>query len=173
MWSLIHAEISVIHKGVKQFLNEKVKKSCFPVELSMLKHIQYFQCSVDTRNRINMKKYRKKVFWCSVLFQSNLANLQPVTPQISTAGKLSSGGQQTTFTVNHEPQSNLYEEFKGFVEVTLYNINKWGCTLGWMSLDADKIANTKDHKKNRNLQILILHEGRFICWYISFMNNHV
>ena len=55
--------------------------------------------------------------------------LQPVTALISTAGEPASGGPKTTFTVNHKPQSNLYEKFKGFVEVTLYNINKWGCTL--------------------------------------------
>ena len=61
----------------------------------------------------------------SILFQSNLANLQPVAALISTVGKRSSCGPQTTFTVNHKPQSNFYEEFKGFVEVTLYNINKW------------------------------------------------
>ena len=47
----------------------------------------------------------------------------------------SSDEPKTTFTVNHKPHSNLYEEFKGFVEVTLYDINKWGCTLGWVSLD--------------------------------------
>ena len=74
----------------------------------------------------------KNVFWCSILLQPNLANLQPVTAFISTAGKPLSGEAKKTFTVNHTPQSNLYEKFKGFVEVTLYNINKWGCTLGWM-----------------------------------------
>ena len=56
-------------------------------------------------------------------FQPNLVNLQPVTAPISTAGKPSSSGTKTTFTVNHKPQSNLYEEFKGFVEGTLHNIN--------------------------------------------------
>ena len=65
------------------------------------------------------------MFWCSILFQPNLANLQPVAALISTVGKPSSGGPQTTFTVNHKPQSKFYEDFKGFVEVTLYNINKW------------------------------------------------
>ena len=64
-------------------------------------------------------------FWCSILFQLNLANLQPVAALISTVGKPSSGGPQTTFTVNHKPQSKSYEEFKGFVEMTLYNSNKW------------------------------------------------
>ena len=49
---------------------------------------------------------------------------QPVSALISTVGKPSSCGPQT-FTVNHKPQSKFYEEFKGFVEVTLYNINKW------------------------------------------------
>ena len=47
------------------------------------------------------------------------------TSGCSTAGKPSSRGPQTTFTVNHKPQSKFYEEFKGFVELTLYNINKW------------------------------------------------
>ena len=72
----------------------------------------------------NVKKM-EKVFWCSILFQPNLANLQPVAALIGTVGKPSSCGPQKTFTVNHKPQSNFYEEFKGFVEVTLYNINKW------------------------------------------------
>ena len=67
----------------------------------------------------------EKVIWCSILFQPNLANLQPVDALISTVGKPSSWGPQTTSTVNHKPQSKFYEEFKGFVEVTLYNINKW------------------------------------------------
>ena len=66
------------------------------------------------------------MFWCSILFQPNLANLQPVAALISTVGKPSSYGPKTTFTVNHKPQYHFYEEFKGFVEVTLYNINKWG-----------------------------------------------
>ena len=64
------------------------------------------------------------MFWCSILFQPNLANLQPEAAFISTVGKPSSPGPQATFTVNHKPQSNFYEEFKGIVEVTLYNINK-------------------------------------------------
>ena len=63
-------------------------------------------------------------------------NLEPVTALVSTTGKPSPSGPQKILTVNHKPQSNPYEEFKGFVEVTLYNINKWGCTLGWISLDA-------------------------------------
>ena len=83
-----------------------------------------------------MNKYCKIVFWCSILFQLNLINLQSLAALISTTGKTSSGEPQTTFTVNHKPQYNLYEAFKGFVEVTLYSINKWGCSLGWMSLDA-------------------------------------
>ena len=65
------------------------------------------------------------MFWCSILFQPNLANLQPVAALISTVGKPSSCGPQTTFTVNHKPQSKFYEKFKGFVEVTLSNINRW------------------------------------------------
>ena len=73
----------------------------------------------------NENNIRKKVFWCSILFQPNLANLQPVAALTSTVGKPSSCGSQATFTVNHKPQSNFYEEFKGFVEVNLYNINKW------------------------------------------------
>ena len=71
------------------------------------------------------EKIWKKVLWCSILFQPNLANLQPVAALISTVGKPPSCGPQTTFTVNHRTQSIFYEEFKGFVEVTLYNINKW------------------------------------------------
>ena len=65
------------------------------------------------------------MFWCSILFQLNMVNLQPVAALIGTVEKPSSGGPRTTFTVNHKPQSNFYEEFKGFVDVTLYNINKW------------------------------------------------
>ena len=84
----------------------------------------------------NDKNIGNKCPGVSILLQPNLANLQPVTALISTAGEPSSSGPQTTFTVNHKPQSNLYEKFKGFVEVILYNINKWGCTLGWRSLDA-------------------------------------
>ena len=61
------------------------------------------------------------MFWCSILFQPNLANLQPVAALINTVGKPSSRGPQTAFTVNHKPQSKFYEEFKGFVEVPLYN----------------------------------------------------
>ena len=74
------------------------------------------------------------MFWCSILFQFNLANLQPDAALISTVGKPSYCGPPTTFTVEYKPQSNFYEEFKGFLEVTLYNINKWdvvwvGCHL--------------------------------------------
>ena len=65
------------------------------------------------------------MLWCSILFQPNLANLQSVAARISTLEQPSSHGPQTTFTVNHKPQSIFCEEFKGFVEVTLYNINKW------------------------------------------------
>ena len=65
------------------------------------------------------------MFWCSILFQPNLANLQPVAVLISTVGKPSSYGPQTALNVNHKPQFDFYEEFKGFVEVTLYDINKW------------------------------------------------
>ena len=83
----------------------------------------------------NDENIGKKCSGVSISFQPNLANLQPVTALISTTGEPASGGPQTTFTVNHKPQSNLYEKFKRFVEVTLYNINKWGCTLCWRSLD--------------------------------------
>ena len=83
----------------------------------------------------NDKNIGKKCSGVSISFQPNLANLQPVTALISIAGEPASGGPKTTFTVNRKPQSNLYEKFKGFVEVTLYNINKWGCTLCWGSLD--------------------------------------
>ena len=62
------------------------------------------------------------MFWCSILFQLNLANSQPVAALLSTVGKPLSGGPQN---VNHKPQYKFYEEFKGFVELTLYNINKW------------------------------------------------
>ena len=82
------------------------------------------------------KNIGKKCSGVSISFQPILANLQPVTALISTTGEPASGGPKTTFTVNHKPQSNLYEKFKGFVEVTLYNINEWGCTLCWRSLDA-------------------------------------
>ena len=40
--------VKVIQNGVKPFLNETVKKSCFHVELWMLKYVWHFQCSVDT-----------------------------------------------------------------------------------------------------------------------------
>ena len=127
----------VIHKDVKPFLNETVKKICFHEDLKILKYIWHFQCSVDIRNGVEItKNFGIKCSGVSILFQPNLADLQPVTALISTAGKPSSGGPQTTFTVNHKPQSNLYEKFKRFVEVTLYNINKWGWTLCWGSLDA-------------------------------------
>ena len=72
-----------------------------------------------------MKKILKKSVLVLDFIQLNLANLQPVAALISTVGKPSTGGPQTTFTVNHKPQSNFYEELKGFVEMTLYNINKW------------------------------------------------
>ena len=72
-----------------------------------------------------MKKILEKSVLVLDFISANLANLQPVAALISTVGKPSSGGPQKTFTVNHKPQSNFYEEFKGFVEVILYNINKW------------------------------------------------
>ena len=71
------------------------------------------------------------MLWCSILFQPNLANLQPVAALISTVGKPSSCGPQKTFTVNHKPQANFYEEFKGFVEVTLCNINLSDKITNW------------------------------------------
>ena len=128
--------IKVIHKDVEPFLNETIKKICFHVDLYILKYIWNFQCSVNTGNRVKITKILEKCVLASrYCFSPTWPVLQPVSTLISTAGKPSSGGPQTTFTVNHKPQSNLYEEFKGFVEVTLYNINKWGCTLGWRSLD--------------------------------------
>ena len=50
----------VIQNGVKPSFNETVKKSCFHVDLSMLKYKWHFQCSVDTRNRVKMKKILEK-----------------------------------------------------------------------------------------------------------------
>ena len=44
----------------------------------------------------NDKNIGKKVFWCSISFQPNLVNLQPVTAFISTAGKPSSSGPEAT-----------------------------------------------------------------------------
>ena len=52
--------IKVIHKDVKPFLNETVKKICFHVDLQMLKYIWHFQCAVDTRNRVKMTKILEK-----------------------------------------------------------------------------------------------------------------
>ena len=69
-----------------------------------------------------MREILEKCLGARLYFSPNLANLQPVTALISTAG-------------NHKPPFNLYGEFKGFVDVTLYTMNKWGCILGWISLD--------------------------------------
>ena len=129
----------------------------------MLNYIWHFQCSVDTRNRVKWTRYWEKVFWCSILFQPNLANLQPVAALTSTVGKPSSCGPQTTFTVNHKPQSNFYEGFKGFVEVTLYNIIKWdvsGLEVIRCSALSDKITNWP--KTTRKTEI---------CKYWFYMNE--
>ena len=48
-------DLKVIQNGVKPFLNETVKKSCFHLDLWMLKYIWHFQCAADTRNRVKMK----------------------------------------------------------------------------------------------------------------------
>ena len=125
----------------------------------------------------NYKNIGKKCSGVSILFQPNLANLQPVTALISTAGKPSSGGPQTTFTVNHKPQSNLYEKFKGFVEVTLYNINKRGCTLYWRSLDAvpylirwliDQRPQGKQKFSNTNFTWMRIYMLIYLVWIIMF-----
>ena len=52
--------VKVIQNGVKPFLNETLKKSCFHVDLKMLKYIWHFQCSVDTKNRVKMKTILEK-----------------------------------------------------------------------------------------------------------------
>ena len=98
--------------------------SCRPLHFKI--HMVFSMFSGYQKWGKNYKNIGKKCSGVSILFQPTLANLQPVTVLISTARKPSPGGPQTTFTVNHKPQSNLYEKFKGFVEeVTLYNINKW------------------------------------------------
>ena len=62
-----------------------------------------------------MTKILEKVIWYSIL-------LQPMYNQ--WLHSLAQQGPYKTFTVNQKPQFNLYENFKGFVNVTLYNINK-------------------------------------------------
>ena len=100
-----------------------------------------------------------------------------MTALISTAGEPSSGGPQTTFTVNHKPQSNLNEKFKGFVEVTLYNINKGGCTLCWRSLDAvryliryliDQRPQGKQKFANTNFTWMRIYMLIYLVWIIMF-----
>ena len=115
------------------------------------------------------------MIWCSILFSPVLVNSQPVTALISTAGKPSSGGPQAKFTVTHKPQSNLDEGFKGFVEVTLYNINKWGCVLGWMSLDAVPYLVTNSTRTTRKLKFantnvtwMRVYMLRYLVWIIMF-----
>ena len=69
-----------------------------------------------------MKKKIKNKIWLSFCFQLHLANLQPVTAFIRTAGAPSGGKwQDSLFTTSHNPYS--YEDFKYFVEVALYDIN--------------------------------------------------
>ena len=48
--------LKVIHKDVKPFLNETVKKICFHVDLCIPKYIWHFQCSVNTRDMVKMTK---------------------------------------------------------------------------------------------------------------------
>ena len=100
--------VKVMQNSVKRFLNETVKKSCFHVDLWMLKYIWHFQCSVDTRNWVNRKKYWKSVLVLDFI-SSQHGQFTTSVAFIGTAGKPSSRGPQTTFTINHKPQSYLYE----------------------------------------------------------------
>ena len=100
------------------------------------------------------------VFWCSIIFQPNLADLQPETALISTAGKPTSGGPQTASTIMHKPQSNLRgvhricgSDLVAYQQVDMYSgLDFIRCS----SLSDNQLTN--DHKENRNLQILISHE---------------
>ena len=70
--------------------------------------------SVDQKCGKKLKSW-EKVFWLSILFQPNLANLQPVATVISTGNM--DKWEHSLLTTNH----NLYEEYKGFVQVALFN----------------------------------------------------
>ena len=103
------------------------------------------------------------MFWWSILFQPNLANLQPVAALISTVGKPLSCGPQTTFTVNHKLQSNFMRSSK--------DLWKWPCIISGSGMKSgldvircsalsDKITNWP--KTTRKTEI---------CKYLFYMNE--
>ena len=73
----------------------------------MLKYISHLQCFVATKNRLKHEKILEKGVLVLDFISTELGHLQPVAALISTAGEPSSGGPQTTFTVNHKPNPIL------------------------------------------------------------------
>ena len=103
----------MVQNGVKMktFMNETVLNIMFHVDLWMLKYISHLQCFVATKNRLKHEKnIGKRCSGARFYFNPTwpfTTSRQPVAALISTAGEPSSGGPQTTFTVNHKPNPIL------------------------------------------------------------------
>ena len=110
--------IKVIHMELKPFL-WKSKETMFSYRPLNAEIWFHFQCLSEIWQKLKIAL--ENVFRLSILFQPNLANLQPVTAHIGTGGDTNGVDklQHSLLTKKHK----LYD-FKGFAEVTFYDINK-------------------------------------------------
>ena len=114
--------------------HETTKKQCFHVDLSMQRYISVF---------IGDQKYgkMKTIFAKSVLaFNFISAQFGKFTSHHTYWHMRGGGGGLNMWAHGNNAlwttkrNHNLYEDFKGYSEVALHNISKWGCNQGWMSL---------------------------------------
>ena len=151
--------------------------SCRP--LSSKIHMAFSMFSEFQKYGKNDENIGKKCSGVSISFQPNLANLQPVTALISTAEEPAYGGPKTTFTVNHKPQSNLYDlwevqricgsDLVWYQQVGMYSVLE---VIRCSSL-SDKITNWLKTTRKTEICKYQFYINEDVYVDISCMNNHV
>ena len=123
----------------------KCLTQCFHVDIQMLKYMSFSVSSVDQKFGKSLENLGKPCFSSQFYFSSSwpIYNQSPHSSHLHSREWRNNNIHCQTPTAIH----NCYEDFKAFAKVAFYNINMWGCTRGWMSLDL--------MKKKQKSQILI------------------
>ena len=131
IWTKIRQRLKLSTMMWNHFLRNN--KETVHVDPSMQKYIWYFQFLAEITNTVEMKTILGKSVLALDFFQPKLANLQQVTTLIGTGGGPTrwTHDNMTLWTTKHN--HILYGDCRGFAEVALRNISKWGCSQSSMS----------------------------------------
>ena len=106
--------------------NKETVFSCRPLNAKI--HMIFSVFSGDQKYSINENNFGQKCFG-SRFYISLLWPICNKSPHLSAQERVNNRwtcNNMTLWTTKHS--HNLYEDFKGFAEVALHNISKWGCS---------------------------------------------